>query len=77
MYAGFFSFMYVIITCGGKLEKRSTYADVVSFQWKGFLGHIATRNISEYFVIAPIPFDGKKFLILQGEGTIELNIVAS
>ena len=55
----------------------STYADIISFERKGFLGHIATRNVSEYFIIATIPFDGKELLILQGEGTIELNIVAS
>ena len=60
-----------------RLTQYFTYADVVSLEWKGFLGNFTTRNVSEYFIIATIPFDGKQLLILQGEGTIELNIVAS
>ena len=54
-----------------------THADVVSLERKCFLGNITAWNISEYFIIATIPFDGKQLLVLQGEGTIELNIVAS
>lgn len=54
-----------------------TYADVVSLQGKCFLGHIPTWNVSEYFIIAAVPFDGKQLLILQGKGTVELNVVAS
>ena len=54
-----------------------TYADVVSLQGKSLLGDVTTRNVSEYFIIASIPFDGKQLFILESKGTIELNIVAS
>ena len=54
-----------------------TYTNVVTFQWKCFSRDITTRKISKYFVIASVPLDGKKLLILKCKSTVELNVVTS
>ena len=55
----------------------STYADVVSLEWKCFDGWVVAWHVSKDLVGSPVPLDSVKLLVLQSVRTVEHRVLTA